>query len=78
MMNIVRANISYFNLLIFFSCLVSSRAIDNKTEDNVNRNLNEVTPMENDQSTSIVSQSQIDDDIVEIEGLLESSSNVGI
>ncbi|CAF1286095.1 unnamed protein product [Adineta steineri] len=36
-------------------------------EENVNKNLNEIIPMECEQTTSIISRSQTDDDIVEIE-----------
>ncbi|CAF4975269.1 unnamed protein product, partial [Rotaria magnacalcarata] len=45
-----------------------SSTVDNKIEENVNRNLeDETTPMESDQPTTDLPQSRIDDDIVELE-----------
>ncbi|CAF3658534.1 unnamed protein product [Rotaria sordida] len=49
-----------------------STKIDNKIEENVNNNVQEITPMESDQPISIISRSQIDDDLVEFQ---ETSNN---
>jgi hypothetical protein len=56
-------------LISFF--LVLSTTIDNKKGENINGNSDEITPMDGDQQTSMISQSHIDDDIVEIQGLFK-------
>ena len=63
-----------FNYLIWFCfCFLAlSTIVDDKIEENVNRNSGEITPMESDQQISTLSRSHMDDDIVEIEGLLKN------
>ncbi len=45
--------------------------INNRIEENVNRSSDETIPMEYDQQASTILSSHIDDDIIEIEGLLK-------
>ncbi len=61
-----------FEFILFdFIYLALSTIINDHREENVNISSDEIPLMESDQHTSIVSQSQIDHDIVEIEGLLQ-------
>ncbi len=67
--NVIRILLSYFIVYRFYF-LVLFPTINNRIEENVNRSSDETIPMECDQQASMISSSHIDDDIIEIEGLL--------